>query len=126
MLFTAIQEAQQSPWIHCGRRGVFYGFYGSRGSHVASIARLLVRPSFVASFYIGATSRNPCARWQLVPEDGSLPHCQKYDRMYPLWVGSGRDAVSLERLLIGEWRWDPRCLNIRPGGEGVRRRAHVR
>ena len=54
-----------------------------------------------------------------MPEDGSLPHCQKYDRMYPLWVGRGRGAVSLERLLIGEWRWDPRCLNIGPGGEGV-------
>ena len=70
-------------------------------------------------FYIGATTRKPIDRFNLV---GQKPHCEVYDGMIVGWVGNATDAKRIERLVIqmAHKRFPDHCVNHpSTGGEGI-------
>ena len=70
-------------------------------------------------FYIGATTRKPIDRFNLV---GRTPHYEVYNGMIVGWVGNATDAKRIERLVIqmAHKRFPDHCVNHpSTGGEGI-------
>ena len=70
-------------------------------------------------FYIGATTRQPFDRFNLV---GQKPHCEVYNGMVVGWVGNATDAKRIERLVIqmAHKYFSYWCVNHpATGGEGI-------
>ena len=85
--------------------------------HFRSI--ILKRKDPFKPFYIGATTRQPIDRFNLV---GQKPHCEVYNGMVVGWVGNATDAIRIERLVIqmAHKRFPYPCVNHpSTGGEGI-------
>ena len=70
-------------------------------------------------FYIGATTRQPIDRFNLV---GRTLHYEVYNGMIVGWVGNATDAIRIERLVIqmAHKYFSYWCVNHpATGGEGI-------
>ena len=48
-----------------------------------------------------------------------IPHCNRWSRMWVVYLGKGQDAAQLETDLINKYIGHERNLNENPGGEGA-------